>query len=247
MKGFCKGFLIGTVCICLFGLFWLFTLQPQLAHLQTQTLKDTYTCAAPEAAGFGGGPLLGDEPAELQIDFTALQAKHPDIRAWLTVPDTPIDYPVLQSSADQPEYYLRRAFDGSSRFSGSLFFQYDCTPDGRCQVIYGHNMTNGTMFGSLPKYLDAEYAREHAVLWLQTPAGLCEYTVAAALETDAAQLPFNRTVFADDADFLSFADSLLSASQIATGVRITADSRLLLLVTCSYSWQDARYILVAVK
>ncbi|MBD5102375.1 MAG: class B sortase, partial [Subdoligranulum sp.] len=79
------------------------------------------------------------------------------------------------------------------------------------------------------------------------PDGVHQYTVAAVLETDIEQVPFNRTVFAGDADFLSFTQSLRSASLVDTDVPITADSRLLILVTCSYSWEDARYVIVAVS
>lgn len=74
-----------------------------------------------------------------------------------------------------------------------------------------------------------------------------QYTVVAALETDVSQVPFNRTLFSDDADFLAFAQSLLDGAAMKTGVPITADSHLLVMVTCSYSWPDARYVIVAVK
>ena len=133
------------------------------------------------------------------------------------------------------------------RFAGSLFLQADCVPDGRCLVIYGHNMGDGSMFGDLPNYLDAAYAQQHATFRLETPAGVDEYTVAAVLETDAAQLCFNRTTFYDDVEFLAFAEDLLAASVFPATVRVTADSHLLVLVTCSYSWQDARYVIVAMK
>lgn len=245
-KNFLKGLLFGTVCVCLLALYWLLLLRPQLTRQQTQALKTAYTLPAPQAENLGSGSLLGQGKESSAIDLASLQAAYPDVKAWLTVPGTQIDYPVLQSGADDPEHYLRRGFTGSWRFAGSLFLQADCVPDGRCLVIYGHNMTDGSMFGGLPNYLDAAYARQHATVRLETPAGVDEYTVAAVLETDAAQLPFNRTVFADDADFLAFVDSLLAASKIQTGVSITADSRLLVLVTCSYSWPNARYVVAAV-
>lgn len=176
-----------------------------------------------------------------------MREKFPDIRAWLTIPGTPVDYPVLQSSTANPEYYLRRNFKGEYRMAGSLFFQADCLLDSRCLIAYGHNMSDGTMFGCLPKYLDAVYCGEHGQITLQTPSGVRQYMVAAVLETDVSRVPFNRTVFTGDADFLEHTQILLDSAQIKTGVPITADSSLLVLVTCSYSWPEARYVIVAAE
>lgn len=108
-------------------------------------------------------------------------------------------------------------------------------------------MNDGSMFGCLPRYLGSGYCSKHSQIQLQTPDGTWQYTVVAALETDVSQVPFNRTLFSDDADFLAFAQSLLDGAAMKTGVPITADSHLLVMVTCSYSWPDARYVIVAVK
>ena len=130
--------------------------------------------------------------------------------------------------------------------AGTLFFQADCSLDGRTAILYGHNMNDGTMFGRLPMYLDSVFFGEHSQIFLQTPDETRAYRVVAALETDVSRLPFNRTVFVGDTDFLSYAESLRASSHIKTEVPVTANSRLLVLVTCSYAWQDARYVVIAV-
>ena len=79
------------------------------------------------------------------------------------------------------------------------------------------------------------------------PDGVRYYRVTAVLETDISRVPFNRTAFTNDAGFLAFAQSLLDAATVKTDVPITADSRLLVLVTCSYSWPEARVVVVAVE
>ena len=248
MKNFFKGFLLGTAMVCLMALGWLCIVQPSITRQETQSIKATYTQQAPGAGNSGGNLLPISEEADIpQLDFTALQKAYPDVKAWLTIPGTDIDYPVAQSSTADPEHYLRRNLNGERRVAGTLFFQADCEPDGRVSVIYGHNMSDGTMFGKLPMYTDRIFCNEHCRIILQTPDGVHQYTVAAVLETDIGQVPFNRTVFAGNADFVSFAQSLRSASVVDTNVPITADSRLLLLVTCSYSWEDARYVIVAVS
>ena len=84
--------------------------------------------------------------------LSALQAEYPDIQGWISIPGTCVDYPVLQSSADDPEYYLRRTYKGEHRTAGSIFIQWDCSPESKNLVVYGHNMNDGTMFAGSRKW-----------------------------------------------------------------------------------------------
>lgn len=165
--------------------------------------------------------------------------------AWFS--NNVLSYPILQSSQTDPEYYLRRNYRGEYRTAGSLFLQSDCSLDGRNMIVYGHNMTDGSMFACLPRYLQERYFKAHPAIRLQTSDGIRQYAVAAALETDISRIPFNRSTFTDDADFLAFAQSLLDAAAMKTGVPISADSQLLILVTCSYAWPEARFVVIAVQ
>lgn len=103
------------------------------------------------------------ETAPIKVDFERLQEENKDIIAWLYCPDTEINYPVVQSKDN--EYYLRRLLDGTWNIAGTLFMDYRNAAD--CSdlhtIIYGHNMKNNTMFGSLPKYSKQEYYEEHSV------------------------------------------------------------------------------------
>ena len=239
MRHFAKGFLIGSLCICLLGLVWLLAFQPRLTAAEAQDLKAQFT-TIPEDDLSGDGPA---EKEETLLDFEALQARYPDVRGWLTIPGTVVDYPVLKSSAQDPEKYLRRNYDMKWRMAGSLFLQYDCTSDSRNLVIYGHNMNDGTMFAVLKKMADPEFRKAHPIAVLQTAEGTHEYQIAVAMTTDTMQLAFNRTQFAGDEDFLSFADSMLAG----TGYTVQADDRLLTLVTCAYDWEGARTVVVAIE
>ena len=239
MRGFVKGFWGGMACICLLGLVWLFVIQPQLTAAESRDLKTKFT-AIP------GDEFPGDEPAgkeEPQLDLNALQAEYPDVKGWLIIPGTAVDYPVMQSSAQDPEKYLRRNYDRKWRMAGSLFFQYDCMPDSRNLVVFGHNMNDGTMFAVLKKMADPKFRQEHPTAVLQTAEGTRTYRIVTALTTDTTQLPFNRTQFAGDEDFLSFAGSMLAG----TGYTVQAGDRLLTLVTCAYDWDEARTVVVAIE
>lgn len=239
MRHFAKGFLIGTLCICLLGLVWLFAFQPRLTAQEAQDLKTQFTTIPTDDLS-GDGPAGKEEP---QLDFKALQTRYPDVKGWLTIPGTVVDYPVMQSSAQDPEKYLRRNYDMKWRMAGSLFFQYDCMPDSRNLVVFGHNMNDGTMFAVLKKMADPKFRQEHPTAVLQTADGTHEYRILIALTTDTTQLPFNRTQFVGDEDFLSFAGSMLAG----TGYTTQAGDRLLTLVTCAYTWDGARTVVVAVE
>ena len=182
MKQFFKSFLLGTAMVCLMALGWLCIVQPSITRQETQSIKATYTQLAPGAGNSGGNPLPISEEVDIpQLDFAALQKAYPDVKAWLTIPGTDIDYPVAQSSTADPEHYLRRNLNGERRVAGTLFFQADCTMDGRSLIVYGHNMADGTMFGKLPMYMDSIFRGEHRRIILQTPDGVHQYTVAAVL------------------------------------------------------------------
>ena len=94
---------------------------------------------------------------------------------------------------------------------------------------------------------DETFRKEHPKILLQTSDGLREYRIAAVLKTDIQKLPFNRTEFADDADFLSFQKELFTQSLYMPETNPGTDCRLLTLVTCSYEWENARTVVVAVQ
>ena len=248
MKIFLKGFCIGLLCLSLLGLLWFLVLQPGLTNGEAQALKKEYTQPLPGAESSGVLPAGKEqlEPESL-VDLPALQTEYPDIKGWISIPGTCVDYPVLQSSADDPEYYLRRTYKGEHRTAGSIFFQWDCSPESRNLVVYGHNMSDGTMFAVLQKMADETFRKEHSQILLQTSDGLREYRIAAVLKTDITKLSFNRPEFADDADFLSFQKELFAQSLCKTETIPGADRRLLTLVTCSYEWESARTVVIATE
>lgn len=248
MKIFLKGFCIGLLCLSLLGLLWFLVLQPGLTNGEAQALKTEYAQPLPGAESSGVLPAGKEQPEpESLVDLPALQAEYPDIKGWISIPGTCVDYPVLQSSADDPEYYLRRTYKGEWRTAGSLFFQWDCSAESQNTVVYGHNMNDGTMFAVLQKMADEAFRKEHSKILLQTSDGLREYQIAAVLKTDITKLPFNRTEFADHADFLFFQKELFAQSLYESQTIPGEDCRLLTLVTCSYEWENARTVVIAAE
>lgn len=131
------------------------------------------TAAVPEETT---APEESAEPVAELRDLTELFAQNQDCIGWLCVPGTQIDYPVM-FTPEEPQRYLRRSFYGAYSQSGVPFLDFRCNENSNL-ILYGHNMRNGTMFGNLTGYTDANFAAEHPVIDLQTAAGLSRYTVS---------------------------------------------------------------------
>ena len=116
---------------------------------------------------------------KFRVDFDGLKAVNPDVVAWIVIPGLDISYPVVQG--EDNAYYLQHLFTRETNSSGSIFVDFHNRPDFMDQntIIYGHNMKNGSMFGSLKRYWDNEYYREHSSFYLYTAEGeifLCHIT-----------------------------------------------------------------------
>ncbi len=112
------------------------------------------------------------------VDFEALKKINPEIIAWIRIPDTKIDYPVVQGTDN--EYYLKHTFKKTEHVAGSIFLDKDNSPDfsNRKTILYGHNMKDGSMFQGLHKYESESYLQEHNKVYLYLPdAGTLTYTV----------------------------------------------------------------------
>ena len=170
------------------------------------------------------------------VDFEGLKAVNPDIVGWLICEDTNINYPVVQRGDNS--YYLNHLFDGTVNKSGCLFIDYRNTPDfaDRNTIIYGHNMKNNTMFSALMGYKDQAYYEKHPHMKLLTIELFAGYVTDN--EDDAWQIQF-----ADGEEFKSWIDQLISSSTFRNNVELTADDHVVTFSTCSYEFEDGRYVL----
>lgn len=190
----------------------------------------------------------GKENDVQMVDLSALQALYPDVRGWLTIPGTNIDYPVLQSGEENPEYYLKRNYQGDWDANGSLFLQWNCSAeDGLNRIIYGHNMNSGAMFGNLDQYEDAEFWAAHRNVFFQTEKGMEEYTVVSVLKTDINKFPFTKVDFPDEASLKEYVELAKPQEVFETGENVAECHSVLTLVTCAYDWDGARTVVIAVK
>lgn len=182
-----------------------------------------------------------DIPA-LDIDFTALKEVSEDSVAWLYCPDTVIDYPVMK--ADDYSQYLRHLPDGTYNENGSLFLDYNCAPDfsGRLSIIYGHHMNSGKMFAPLVEYKKQEYYNEHPSMYLYTEQG--NYRIDIVYGCVIGDGEWRKRAFMFDVNLDSLLNYAASETTFTSDVSYTENDKFIVLSTCSYEFDDARYIVI---
>lgn len=202
------------------------------------------------------GDSVSAEAPTPERNYQPLVQENNHLAAWLMIENTEVNYPVMYTP-DAPEYYLRKAFDGSYALSGSLFIGADCIPDGSNIIIYGHNMKDSSMFGTLESYADEDYAREHSeiIYDLIQPDGSYErltFEVMAAFYSRIYSVDeknvfryYYSTDLSDPDAFQYYIEEVLSASLYDLGVTAEYGDRLLTLSTCSYHTEDGRFVVVA--
>lgn len=127
---------------------------------------------------------LPKDPYERKFDFDKLQKeKNADIYAWIYIPGTPVDYPIFQHPTDN-SYYLNHNMNGSTGYPGCIYTEDYNAKDflDPNTVIYGHNMKNGTMFGSIHNFLDQKYMEENQYLYIYTKDNMYVYEIFSAYE-----------------------------------------------------------------
>ena len=182
------------------------------------------------------------EAAPIQVDFEALHQKNPDIIAWIYSPDTPINYPVAQ--AEDNSYYLRRLIDGTRNTAGTIFVDFRNAPDlsDRNTLVYGHNMKNNTMFGTLSEYRKQSYYDAHSTLWLLTPDAAYKLEPLSGFVTRADSDSY--TLFETQEELAAYLAEAVSQSGFRTDVDPDTVERIVTLSTCTYQGDDKRFILV---
>lgn len=184
--------------------------------------------------------LPAEEPESegIDVDFEGLWKINGDIIAWIYSPDSPISYPIVQS--DDNEYYLRRLLDGSWNTSGTLFLDYRCPSDftGVNNIVYGHNMKSGGMFGSLTRYQSQSYYNDHPVMYLATPSQLYRVELFVGCTVNAEDNIY------DPAASLETIQKMMRRSNFTPNHTIELDGPVLTMSTCSYSFENARYLVM---
>ncbi|ARD48349.1 class B sortase [Sporosarcina sp. P33] len=204
-------------------------------QLYETALESTAQMSAAEEA------VLPDETMRPQ--FEELHTVNSDIVGWISVEGTKLHNPILQ--AEDNDFYLNRNFTRENSRAGSVFMDYrnDITDMSRNTVLYGHAMKNDTMFGSLKKFGNQDYADEHPVIYVDTLYDGYDIEVFAAYET-TIDFYYIETDFQTEEEFTNYLDEVESRSLIEMPVEVGSDDRIVTLSTCNNSLnsKDKRYV-----
>ena len=250
-----------TICIILIAVFTVllgisgyFIIDYYKEAEEQSQMYDSLVKIAEDSKTEPANPIPYSENKTILPELTELYQKNNDLVGWISVKDTKINYPVMQT-VDNPNYYLKRGFDKEYTPYGCPYVQEDCDvlkPSGNL-VIYGHHMSNGSMFSDLEKFKDKDFWQKHKTITFNTLTDKNEYEILAVFKTVVytdspesfkyyrftnAQSPEEFTAFVDKCKELSFYD---------TGVSAEYGDKLITLSTCEYSRTNGRLVVVAKK
>lgn len=180
----------------------------------------------------------------LNIDWQQLKQRNEDVIAWIQIPDTNIDYPVLRG--ENNDEYLRHDIDHNYLVAGCIFV------DSNNQnpfvdyntIIYGHSMNNGSMFGDLDKFLDSTYVDNHPYIYLYLPnETVSKYKIVVSHILDSRDELYNCNV----TDLPDYYQKMQKDNQISVEFDQTKNVPVIMLSTCVGVRGNDRYVVHAIQ
>lgn len=220
-----------------------------LVLMVTVALILTWMTAAPdEKAGISDwasghiGTGTDDDDAR-QIDWDSMPG---EVVAWVEVPGTDVDEPIVQAAADCPDRYLYADVFGEGGY-GTPYIDCDCNLEGPLTIVYGHHMSDGSVFAAFAHFSDAEYAEKHRTIYLYTRADDERHKLQCiAVNVINASRESLQTRFKDEKAFDDYVAACLGESEV-TLEKPDNISHLFAFATCSYETRNSRTVVYAVE
>lgn len=184
------------------------------------------------------------------INFAQLQKRNKDVYAWIKIPNTQIDYPILQSYTEADSFYLNHNIDKNYDINGAIYTEKQNALDfsDPNTVIYGHNMLDGSMFQNLHLFRDKTFFDENRYIYIYTKGHILTYEIFAAYKGDNKHI-LNSYDFSDKQVFSDYIESVKSPKSMEVNTRevdITTKDKLITLSTCIGNESDYRYLVQGV-
>lgn len=212
-------------------------------HQARSEYKAIHTGAI-KKSGIASMPSEGDlhmfEPDPRLIGQKDINA---DIVGWIEIPDTHIDYPVVQT--DNNDYYMNHTFLGTENPAGAIFMEMQNQNDFSDLVtfVYGHRMKDESMFGDLKYYGDREYWEEHPEIHVYTYQENLVYEVFSVHRADVSENTF-RLFFKAGEEYDAYLKEEKELSFYDTGVEVGSEDKVLVLVTCTADVKSERIVVL---
>jgi sortase B len=191
--------------------------------------------------------ILPDNP----INFKKLRKTNKDVYAWIKIPDTNIDYAVVQASKHESDlFYLDHNINKNYEFAGMIFSQKANSKNfsDPVTVLYGHNMINGSMFADLHKFKDIKFFKKHSEFYIYTPGHIYTYTIVSSYMYDDRHI-LNTFNFSKKKDLKKYIKSITNPHSIMSNVRedvkVSTDDKIVTLSTCTAT-DSQRYLVQGV-
>ena len=242
--------LLGILVFSISKIVSYFKQQADAENIQDQVITDHITPGDEDAATPDDGEDDGEdkepekkpepqkpEPETINVDFAGLTSKYPDVVGYIYSAYTGINYPIVQSSSN--DYYLKHDLDGNVNNNGSIFVEHLNASDfsDHNTIIYGHNMKSGLMFAHLTNYKSQHYYDAHPYFYIYTPTQNYKLNLYAGFVCEHD----------DEVYTLSLSQSQLEAMPAKSTFKSnigTPTGNVVTLSTCSYEFDDARYVVV---
>ncbi len=215
-----------------------------------KSLKERVAVDTDDTDASDEGDDSTDTSLQIPVDFDKLHQENPDIYAWISIPDTDIDYPVLQNK-EEDDYYLDHTVDGTEGLPGAIMSEYSYNQDpleDAVTVLYGHNMKDGSYFSHLLDYQDETFREAHSTIEVYTAKHIYTYKVFAAITYDDRHILYTYDCTNADGykEFLSSLSTVqYSPSWLEDPLTVNVADRVLILSTCNNN-SDQRFIVGAV-
>jgi len=200
-------------------------------------------------------PTEPTEPTEPQIlpEYLPFYELNNDMVGWITIPDTKVNYPVMQTP-ENPDYYLKRNFYKMGSDWGAIYAREACDINRPSDniTLYGHHMKDGSMFAQLSKFQFQDFWQTHQTFTFDTLYEHHTYKIWAVFKTSANigdnHFPYHR--FSDaysQEEFTEFVETIKKLDFYDTGITPVYGDKLLTLSTCEYTLANGRFVVCAVR
>ncbi|MDO4182251.1 MAG: class B sortase [Coriobacteriia bacterium] len=202
--------------------------------------------ANPAPSPEDGFYVVGDKDALWQfpeVDWDYWQYINPSVSAWINIPNTDVNYPVVQANQFEPTFYLTHDVYRNWNPYGCpyLDWQSGISEWGHQSVVFGHNMDDGSMFAPLARYSEPSWADDHPVILLQTPL-LKKVLHVGFVQVVDGQKAQKRFEFASSEEYLEWLRSQHDEAIVRLGFYDSPD--LYILCTCSNNYYASERTLV---
>nr|WP_318000387.1 class B sortase [uncultured Faecalibacillus sp.] len=223
-------YILLTVCVCVFcySAYNLVNI-----YLNYKKIDDDYGEIAKD---YTKETDLEEKESYLQINWDELLQRNKDVKAWIQIPDTNVNYPVLQGETN--DTYIHSDIDHKKLNAGSIFVASENEDpfNDFNTVIYGHNMKNGSMFNNIKSYTDQSFAKKHPYIYIYLPDGtVSQYKVVVGHIISESSVLYNTHIV----DTASFVQEMVKTSSINVDFDQSQVQSVITLSTCTSAGSES--------